>query len=127
MGTVGAARGTGGARGERGGGGGRGGGAWGGGGGVGAGGGRGGGSGGGRGGGGGGRGGGGGGAGEAGLAAGGPKAEGCARRHGAWLASAKGASRSYVSGLGERGVADPRFGRNCDRYGDGTAAVVRDA
>ncbi|MFJ4971864.1 MerR family transcriptional regulator [Streptomyces sp. NPDC088755] len=36
-------------------------------------------------------------------------------------------SRSYVIGLGEMYVADPRYGKNYDRYGDGTAAFVRDA
>ncbi len=36
-------------------------------------------------------------------------------------------TRSYVIGLGELYVADPRFGKNYDRYGDGTAAFVRDA
>ncbi|CAM5519975.1 Antibiotic resistance transcriptional regulator, MerR family OS=Streptomyces sp. ACT-1 OX=1609288 GN=SACT1_4173 PE=4 SV=1 [Streptomyces griseus subsp. griseus] len=64
---------------------------------------------------------------EAGLAADGPKAQELARRHCAWLSSAKEPSRSYVIGLGEMYVADPRFGKNYDRYGDGTAAFVRDA
>ncbi|MFJ2027962.1 MerR family transcriptional regulator [Streptomyces sp. NPDC087897] len=63
-----------------------------------------------------------------GLAADGPEAQEIARRHCAWLASsAKEPSRSYVIGLGEMYVADPRFGKNYDRYGDGTAAFVRDA
>ncbi|MFB8140338.1 MerR family transcriptional regulator [Streptomyces parvus] len=64
---------------------------------------------------------------EAGLAADGPEAQDLARRHCAWLSSAKEPSRSYVIGLGEMYVADPRFGKNYDRYGDGTAAFVRDA
>ncbi|APS20628.1 MULTISPECIES: MerR family transcriptional regulator [Streptomyces] len=64
---------------------------------------------------------------EAGLAADGPEAQELARRHCAWLSSAKEPSRSYVIGLGEMYVADPRFGKNYDRYGDGTAAFVRDA
>ncbi|MGW1297790.1 MerR family transcriptional regulator [Streptomyces sp. NPDC002533] len=64
---------------------------------------------------------------EAGLAADGPEAQDLARRHCAWLASAEEPSRSYVIGLGEMYVADPRFGNNYDRYGDGTAAFVRDA
>ncbi|MGW0645765.1 MerR family transcriptional regulator [Streptomyces sp. S063] len=64
---------------------------------------------------------------EAGLAADGPEAQELARRHCAWLSSAKEPSRSYVIGLGEMYVADPRFGRNYDRHGDGTAAFVRDA
>ncbi|TYR53270.1 MerR family transcriptional regulator [Streptomyces parvus] len=64
---------------------------------------------------------------EVGLAADGPEAQELARRHCAWLSSAKEPSRSYVIGLGEMYVADPRFGKNYDRYGDGTAAFVRDA
>ncbi|MFB7399538.1 MerR family transcriptional regulator [Streptomyces rubiginosohelvolus] len=64
---------------------------------------------------------------EAGLTADGPEAQELARRHCAWLSSAKEPSRSYVIGLGEMYVADPRFGKNYDRYGDGTAAFVRDA
>ncbi|MFJ6810613.1 MerR family transcriptional regulator [Streptomyces anulatus] len=64
---------------------------------------------------------------EAGLAAGGAEAQDLARRHCAWLSSAEEPSRSYVIGLGEMYVADPRFGKNYDRYGDGTAAFVRDA
>ncbi|MFF8552882.1 MerR family transcriptional regulator [Streptomyces sp. NPDC015501] len=64
----------------------------------------------------------------AGFAADGPEAQEIARRHCAWLASsAKEPGRSYVKGLGEMYVADPRFGKNYDRYGDGTAAFVRDA
>ncbi|GAB2927749.1 MULTISPECIES: MerR family transcriptional regulator [unclassified Streptomyces] len=64
---------------------------------------------------------------EAGLAPDGPEAQDLARRHCAWLSSAKEPSRSYVIGLGEMYVADPRFGENYDRHGDGTAAFVRDA
>ncbi|MEU2761928.1 MULTISPECIES: MerR family transcriptional regulator [unclassified Streptomyces] len=64
---------------------------------------------------------------EAGLAPDGPEAQELARRHCAWLSSAKEPSRSYVIGLGEMYVADPRFGENYDRHGDGTAAFVRDA
>ncbi|MFH9581894.1 MerR family transcriptional regulator [Streptomyces globisporus] len=64
---------------------------------------------------------------EAGLAPDGPEAQELARRHCVWLSSAKEPSRSYVIGLGEMYVADPRFGKNYDRYGDGAAAFVRDA
>lgn len=64
---------------------------------------------------------------EAGLGAGSGQAQDIARRHCAWLSSSKAPSRSYVVGLGEMYVADPRFGKNYDRYGDGTAAFVRDA
>ncbi|MYX14788.1 MerR family transcriptional regulator [Streptomyces sp. SID8374] len=55
------------------------------------------------------------------------EAQGIARRHCAWLSTTVAPSRSYVIGLGEMYVADPRFGKNYDRYGDGTAAFVRDA
>ncbi|MEU3206097.1 MerR family transcriptional regulator [Streptomyces cyaneofuscatus] len=65
---------------------------------------------------------------EAGADAAGEQAQEIARRHCAWLSSSsKEPSRSYVIGLGEMYVADPRFGKNYDRYGDGTAAFVRDA
>ncbi|MGW5068008.1 MerR family transcriptional regulator [Streptomyces cyaneofuscatus] len=65
---------------------------------------------------------------EAGAEAGGERAQEIARRHCAWLSSSsKEPSRSYVIGLGEMYVADARFGKNYDRYGDGTAAFVRDA
>ncbi|MGW1666278.1 MerR family transcriptional regulator [Streptomyces microflavus] len=76
---------------------------------------------------------------EAGLGADSGQAQDIARRHCAWLsssgapgespgrASSAAPSRSYVIGLGEMYVADPRFGKNYDRYGDGTAAFVRDA
>ncbi|WP_411081436.1 MerR family transcriptional regulator [Streptomyces sp. cmx-18-6] len=68
---------------------------------------------------------------EAGLDAGGDEAQDIARRHCAWLSTSTapsgGPSRSYVIGLGEMYVADPRYGKNYDRYGDGTAAFVRDA
>lgn len=65
---------------------------------------------------------------EAGADAGGERAQDIARRHCAWLSASSGEpGRSYVIGLGEMYVADPRFGKNYDRYGDGTAAFVRDA
>ncbi|MGW3437092.1 MerR family transcriptional regulator [Streptomyces bacillaris] len=67
---------------------------------------------------------------EAGAGPGGEQAQEVARRHCAWLASGgtgPGLTRSYVIGLGEMYAADPRFGKNYDRYGDGTAAFVRDA
>ncbi|AXI72917.1 MerR family transcriptional regulator [Streptomyces cavourensis] len=68
---------------------------------------------------------------EAGAGPGSEQAQELARRHCVWLASSGGTgpriTRSYVIGLGELYVADPRFGKNYDRYGDGTAAFVRDA
>ncbi|MYQ55459.1 MULTISPECIES: MerR family transcriptional regulator [unclassified Streptomyces] len=63
----------------------------------------------------------------AGLEAGGDVVQDIARRHCAWLSTTAPATRSYVLGLGAMYVADPRFAKNYDRYGDGTAALVRDA
>ncbi|GAA2967365.1 MerR family transcriptional regulator [Kitasatospora cinereorecta] len=64
---------------------------------------------------------------EAGREAGGQEAQDIARRHCAWLSGTTTVTRSYVTGLAEIYVADPRFGKNYDRYGDGTAVFVRDA
>ncbi|MFE7457980.1 MerR family transcriptional regulator [Streptomyces sp. NPDC057554] len=64
---------------------------------------------------------------EAGAGPGSERAQDIARRHCAWLSTTAAPSRSYVIGLGEMYAADPRFGKNYDRYGDGTAAFVRDA
>ncbi|MFI8438473.1 TipAS antibiotic-recognition domain-containing protein [Streptomyces sp. NPDC079020] len=64
---------------------------------------------------------------EDGLAAGSGAVQDIARRHCAWLADAEAPGRAYVKGLGEMYAADPRFAKNYDRYGDGTAAFVRDA
>ncbi|MGF1342736.1 MerR family transcriptional regulator [Streptomyces flavovirens] len=50
-----------------------------------------------------------------------------ARRHCAWLSATAPATRAYVTGLGAMYVDDPRFRKNYDRYGDGTAVLVRDA
>jgi len=63
----------------------------------------------------------------AGLEPGGEAAQDIARRHCAWLSATAEVTRAYVTGLGEMYVADPRFGRNYDRHGDGTAVFVRDA
>ncbi|MFE6932023.1 MerR family transcriptional regulator [Streptomyces sp. NPDC057699] len=63
----------------------------------------------------------------AGLEAGDDAVQDLARRHCAWLSVTTEVTRAYVSGLAEMYVADPRFGRNYDRYGDGTAVFVRDA
>ncbi|MEV6074536.1 TipAS antibiotic-recognition domain-containing protein [Streptomyces sp. NPDC052069] len=62
-----------------------------------------------------------------GLAAGSGAVQDIARRHCAWLSVTAAPTRSYVTGLGEMYVADPRFAKNYDQYGDGTAAFVRDA
>ncbi|WP_326698895.1 MerR family transcriptional regulator [Streptomyces sp. NBC_01754] len=66
-------------------------------------------------------------AGADGLAAGDEAVQDIARRHCAWLSATAPATRSYVTGLGAMYVADPRFRKNYDRYGDGTAVLVRDA
>lgn len=63
----------------------------------------------------------------AGLEPGSEQVQDIARRHCAWLSVTTEITRAYVTGLGEMYVADPRFGRNYDRYGDGTAVFVRDA
>ncbi|MEU1123874.1 TipAS antibiotic-recognition domain-containing protein [Streptomyces sp. NPDC005899] len=63
----------------------------------------------------------------AGLDADGEVAQDIARRHVEWLSVTARVTRSYVIGIGEMYVADPRFGKNYDRYGDGTAVFVRDA
>ena len=48
-------------------------------------------------------------------------------RHHDWLAVAQAPSRAYFEGLADMYVADPRFGRNYDQHGAGTAEYVRDA
>ncbi|MFJ6854119.1 MerR family transcriptional regulator [Streptomyces sp. NPDC091271] len=63
----------------------------------------------------------------AGLEAGGDEVQDIARRHCEWLSATMEVTRAYVTGIGEMYVADPRFGRNYDRHGDGTAVFVRDA
>ncbi|WP_329231079.1 MULTISPECIES: MerR family transcriptional regulator [unclassified Streptomyces] len=63
----------------------------------------------------------------AGLAADSEQVQDIARRHCEWLSATTEPTRAYVTGLGEMYVADPRFGRNYDRHGDGTAVFVRDA
>ncbi|MGW4351355.1 MerR family transcriptional regulator [Nocardia sp. NPDC004582] len=52
------------------------------------------------------------------------------QRHYDWLgASPTGGpvTAQYFNGLGDMYVADPRFAKNYDKHGDGTAAYVRDA
>ncbi|MHC5701147.1 MerR family transcriptional regulator [Streptomyces tirandamycinicus] len=62
-----------------------------------------------------------------GLAPDGEEAQAIARRHCEWLSATVTPTRSYVIGLGEMYVADPRFTATYDRHGEGTAAFVRDA
>lgn len=63
----------------------------------------------------------------AGLDAGSEAVQDIARRHCEWLSATMDVTRSYVIGIGEMYVADPRFGKNYDQHGDGTAVFVRDA
>ncbi|MFF5974821.1 MerR family transcriptional regulator [Streptomyces sp. NPDC012769] len=49
------------------------------------------------------------------------------RRHHAWLSTTTTPTKEYFIGLGRMYVDDPRFTRNYDRYGEGTAVLVRDA
>ncbi|GFH38760.1 MerR family transcriptional regulator [Streptomyces pacificus] len=62
-----------------------------------------------------------------GLAPDSEEAQAIARRHCEWLSVTATPTRSYVIGLGEMYVADPRFTAGYDRHGEGTAAFVRDA
>ncbi|MEU2155327.1 MerR family transcriptional regulator [Streptomyces sp. NPDC019396] len=64
---------------------------------------------------------------ERGLAVDGEEAQAIAGRHVEWLAVTVTPTKSYVIGLGEMYVADPRFAKNYDRYAEGTAEFVRDA
>ncbi|MFG2432867.1 MerR family transcriptional regulator [Streptomyces sp. NPDC048590] len=63
----------------------------------------------------------------AGLGPGSDEVQEIARRHCAWLSVTTEVTRAYVTGLAEMYVSDPRFARNYDRHGDGTAVFVRDA
>jgi MerR family transcriptional regulator, thiopeptide resistance regulator len=62
-----------------------------------------------------------------GLAPDSDEAQAIARRHCEWLSVTTTPTRSYVIGLGEMYVADPRFAANYDRHGERTAEFVRDA
>ncbi|MFD7611347.1 MerR family transcriptional regulator [Streptomyces sp. NPDC059828] len=64
---------------------------------------------------------------ERGLAVDGEEAQAIARRHVEWLSVTVTPTKSYVIGLGEMYVADPRFAKNYDRHAEGTAEFVRDA
>ncbi|WP_329039418.1 MerR family transcriptional regulator [Streptomyces sp. NBC_00178] len=63
----------------------------------------------------------------AGLDVAGDEVQDIARRHCAWLSATTEVTRSYVTGLAGMYAADPRFAKNYDRHGDGTAVFVRDA
>ncbi|WP_351231214.1 TipAS antibiotic-recognition domain-containing protein [Streptomyces sp. NPDC002133] len=62
-----------------------------------------------------------------GLAADSDEVQAIAQRHVEWLSVTVTPTKSYVIGLGEMYVADPRFAANYDRHGEGAAAFVRDA
>ena len=49
------------------------------------------------------------------------------RRHHAWLSTTTTPTKEYFVGLGQMYVDDPRFTKNYDRHGEGTAVLVRDA
>lgn len=64
---------------------------------------------------------------ESGKAADDDEVQDIARRHCAWLSGPVRVSRSYVIGLGELYVADPRFTAVYDQHAEGAAVFVRDA
>ncbi|MEV7090598.1 TipAS antibiotic-recognition domain-containing protein [Streptomyces sp. NPDC093085] len=55
------------------------------------------------------------------------EAQEIARRHCAWLSVTMEPTRAYVIGVTAMYVEDPRFAANYDKYGEGTAVLVRDA
>ncbi|MFF3755158.1 MerR family transcriptional regulator [Streptomyces sp. NPDC002018] len=64
---------------------------------------------------------------EAGLAAGSEEAQVIARRHCDWLSVTAEATKSYVIGVTRMYGEDERFTYAYDKYGEGTAVLVRDA
>ncbi|MEU9994831.1 TipAS antibiotic-recognition domain-containing protein [Streptomyces sp. NPDC050848] len=62
-----------------------------------------------------------------GLAADSDEVQAIARRHVEWLSSTTTPTKQYVTGLGQMYVDDPRFTAHYDKYGEGTALLVRDA
>ncbi|MFD5784748.1 MerR family transcriptional regulator [Streptomyces sp. NPDC126933] len=63
----------------------------------------------------------------AGLGAGSDEAQAVARRHCAWLSVTVAPTKSYVIGVTAMYVDDPRFAAAYEKYGEGTAVLVRDA
>ncbi|MFB7937879.1 MerR family transcriptional regulator [Streptomyces sp. NPDC056049] len=63
----------------------------------------------------------------AGLAPGSDEVQALARRQYDWLSVTTRPTKEYLIGLGRMYVDDPRFTRNYDRHGEGTAVLVRDA
>jgi DNA-binding transcriptional MerR regulator len=64
---------------------------------------------------------------QAGEAADSEEVQAIADRHVQWLSGAVTPSREYLLGLGEMYVTDPRFAASYEKYGEGTAAFVREA
>jgi DNA-binding transcriptional MerR regulator len=64
---------------------------------------------------------------QAGQSADSDEVQAITQRHVDWLAVTTTPTRDYLIGLGEMYVADPRFTATYDVYGEGTAALVRDA
>ncbi|MFH8253333.1 MerR family transcriptional regulator [Streptomyces roseolus] len=63
----------------------------------------------------------------AGLAADSDEVQALARRQYAWLSVTTAPTKEYLIGLGQMYVDDPRFTKNYDQHGEGTAVLVRDA
>ncbi|MFJ3906526.1 TipAS antibiotic-recognition domain-containing protein [Streptomyces sp. NPDC090025] len=64
---------------------------------------------------------------RAGLAADSDEVQAITRRHYEWLSITTKPTKEYLVGLGQMYVDDPRFTKNYDRHGEGTAVLVRDA
>ncbi len=63
----------------------------------------------------------------AGLAADSEEVQALARRQYEWLSVTTAPTKEYLIGLGQMYVDDPRFTKNYDKHGEGTAVLVRDA
>lgn len=64
---------------------------------------------------------------SAGKAADSEEVQAITQRHFDWLSITTNPTKEYFIGLGQLYVDDPRFTANYDRYGEGTAAMIRDA
>lgn len=63
----------------------------------------------------------------AGLAADSEEVQALALRQYEWLSVTTAPTKEYLIGLGQMYVDDPRFTKNYDKHGEGTAVLVRDA
>lgn len=63
----------------------------------------------------------------AGLAADSEEVQALALRQYEWLSVTTAPTKEYLIGLGQMYVDDPRFTKNYDQHGEGTAVLVRDA